>query len=75
LVRTGRMSSDSAMADCEIRVVGLPAEGNVKLFYRWLSLDVLEASIELDGDALRSASARAIVLWNDPTDKTPKAQA
>jgi hypothetical protein len=43
--------------------VGLPAEGNVELFYRWLNLDVSEASIESDGDTLRSASARAIVLW------------
>ena len=74
LMRTGQMSSDSAMADCEIWVVGLPAEGNVELFYRWLSLDVPEASIEFDGDTLRSASARAIVLWDVPTDETPKGQ-
>ena len=73
LLRTGRTSSDSAMADCEIRVVGLPAEGNVELFYRWLTLDVPEASIELDGDALRSAAARAVVLWDVPTEQTPKA--
>jgi hypothetical protein len=71
LIRTDRMSSDSAMADCEIRVVGLPSEGNVELFYRWLSLDVPEASIELDGDALRSASAHAVVLWDVPTEQTP----
>lgn len=75
LVRIGRMSSDSGMADCEIWVVGLPAEGNVELFYRWLRLDVPETSIQLDGDTLRSASARAVVLWDVPTDETPKAKA
>jgi hypothetical protein len=72
LVHAGRISSDDGMADCEVWVAGLPTEGNVELFYRWLDLDVPEASIELDGDALRSASARAVVLWDDaPTGETP----
>jgi hypothetical protein len=68
LMHVGQMSSDAGMADCEVWVVGLPTEGNVELFYRWLDLDVPEASIELDGDALRSASARAVVLWDVPGD-------
>lgn len=72
LVRTGRTSSDTAMADCEIWVVGLPAEGDVELFYRWLTLGVPEASIAIDGDALRSAAARAVVLWDEPTAEKPQ---
>lgn len=71
LVHTSRTSSDTAMADCEIRVAGLPAEGDVELFYRWLTLGVTEASIVIDGDALRSASARAVVLWDVPTEEKP----
>ncbi len=66
LIHTGRMSRAPRTADCEIWVVGLPPEGDVELFYRWLRLDIPEASIRLDGDALRSACARAVVLWDVP---------
>ena len=66
-MRSDRHSNNSAAADCEVHVAGLPAEGPVTLFYRWLNLGVPEGSVELDGDALRSASGRAVVLWDPPT--------
>jgi hypothetical protein len=70
-MRVGRISSDSGKGDHEISVVGLPGEGDVTLFYQWLGLGVPEGSVELDGDALRSAAARAVVLWDNPTAPEP----
>jgi hypothetical protein len=73
-IHTGRTSSDTGVADCEVWVTGLPAEGHVTLYSRWLALDIPEAAVELDGDALREASARAVVLWDVPTDDAPQPQ-
>jgi hypothetical protein len=72
LVRRGRMACDDRAADLEIWIMGLPAEGDVELFYRWLDLGVPETSVAIDGDALRAASAGAVVLWDVPTEEEPK---
>ena len=49
-----------------LRVHGIPEEGDVTLFYQWLEFAVGEASVVIDGDALRAAAARATVLWEHP---------
>lgn len=73
-VHSGHRSSDtSGIADCEIWVFGLPEEGDVTLFHRWLDFDVPEGSVELDGEALRAASARAVVLWDADAPDAPDA--
>lgn len=46
-----------------VSVYGLPGQGPVTLFYQWLEFGVPESSVEIDGDELRAAAARAIVLW------------
>jgi hypothetical protein len=50
----------------DLRVFGLPEEGSVTLFYQWLEFGVAESSVVIDGDALRAAAARAVVLWEHP---------
>jgi hypothetical protein len=73
LMRRGRMSCDDRAADYEVWVMGLPVEGDVELFYRWLDFDVPETSVEIDGDALRAASAGAVTLWDFPVEEEPPA--
>lgn len=71
LVRLGHTSSDARVADLEIWIMGLPTEGDVELFYRWLDLDVPETSVAIEGDALRAASAGAVVLWDVSAEEEP----
>ena len=47
-------------------VWGLPEEGDVDLVYSWPAEDVSESRLELDGDRLRAAAGRAVVLWEEP---------
>ena len=63
IIGNGRWSSDDGIFEWEVHVIGIPEEGPVRLYHQWLALDVAEASTEIDGDALRSASARAVELW------------
>ena len=74
-IHSGRRSSDFRIFECELWVFDLPEEGDVTLFYRWLALGVPEASVVFDGDALRAAAARAVVLWDSPTAEIPKSEA
>lgn len=49
-------------------VWGLPDEGDVSVVCAWPAEDVPESRLELDGDALREAAGRAVVLWEEPED-------
>ena len=62
-IGSGRWTSDDGIFEWEINVVGIPKDGPVEFYYRWLALDVPESVTRIDGDALRSAAARAVVLW------------
>lgn len=50
-------------------VWGLPSEGSVSVFYSWGLEKVPESRFEIDGDDLRAAAARAVVLWEDGPDE------
>ena len=60
----GGHSSDTE-AENEFHLYGLPKQGAITLLWRWQALGVAESSLELDGDVLRAAAARAIVLWDE----------
>lgn len=47
---------------------GLPDEGPITLVYDWLDQDVPESRYEIDGDAVRAAADRIVVLWDDDGD-------
>jgi hypothetical protein len=44
---------------------GLPAEGPITLVYQWLDQEAPETRHEIDGDAVRAAADRIVVLWDD----------
>lgn len=44
---------------------GLPQQGPVTIVYSWLDQEVPESSFEIDGDAVRAAADRIVVLWED----------
>jgi hypothetical protein len=46
----------------------LPPSGPVALFASWLAHDIPETMAELDGDAIRAATGRAVTLWPDDPD-------
>lgn len=48
---------------------GLPEEGPITIMYSWLDQDVPESRFEIDGDAVRAAADRIIVLWEDDGDE------
>ncbi|MFJ5612077.1 hypothetical protein ACIQCJ_22135 [Streptomyces sp. NPDC093221] len=48
----------------------LPPDGPVTVFTSWLDAGVREASVELDGAAIRAAGGRAVRLW--PQDEDPE---
>lgn len=50
-------------------VWGLPEEGPVTIVYSWAAQNVPETSLEIDGDQLRSAAGRAVLLWPEPEDE------
>ena len=50
-------------------VWNVPESGDVSLVYSWLARSVPESRLTLDGEALRAAAARAVVLWPEPTDE------
>jgi hypothetical protein len=54
------------LAHVNLRVHGIPEQGDVTLFSQWLEFGVAEASVVIDGDTLRAAAARATVLWEHP---------
>jgi hypothetical protein len=49
-------------------VWGIPEQGDVELIYSWLAESVPESRVEVDGDAVRAAAARAVTLWDEPDD-------
>jgi hypothetical protein len=44
---------------------GIPEEGDVELIYSWPAESVSESRLEIDGDVLRDAAARAVTLWDE----------
>lgn len=44
-------------------VWGLPEQGPVTLVYDWEAEGIPESRFDLDGDVLRAAATRAVVLW------------
>ena len=50
-------------------VWGIPETGGLDLVYSWPAEDVPESLLALDGDALRSAAGRAVVLWDEPEEE------
>jgi hypothetical protein len=62
----GSRAGDGGSA--ELSLYGLPEQGSIALFWSWLAVGVPESSLELDGDALREAASRAVVLWDASAD-------
>ncbi|MDO9354538.1 MAG: hypothetical protein Q7T55_12635 [Solirubrobacteraceae bacterium] len=48
----------------------IPAEGDLKLYFRWLSQGLEEREVMLDGDELRTAAAACRGIW--PGAKMPE---
>jgi hypothetical protein len=46
----------------------LPKSGDVSIVYSWLARSVPESRLTLDGEILRAAAARAVVLWPEPDE-------
>lgn len=67
LISTVRTSSDTGVFDWEVSVTAIPAAGPVELYHQWLDLGIGESMSEIDGDALRDAADRSVVLW--PADE------
>jgi hypothetical protein len=44
----------------------LPTSGDVSIVYSWLARSIPESRLTLDGEILRAAAARAVVLWPEP---------
>jgi hypothetical protein len=63
LIGNDRRTSDDGIFEWGIHVGGIPKDGSVQLYHQWLELDIPEAYTLIDGDALRSAAARAVELW------------
>jgi hypothetical protein len=49
----------------ELSLFGLPEQGSITLYWSWLAFGVPESPLELDGDALREAASRSLVLWEE----------
>ena len=73
VLRLERASSVSDESDSEAVLYGLPGKGSLKFHARWSALGAAESSVELDGDALRDAAARALPLW--PAAEPPATEA
>jgi hypothetical protein len=52
-------------------VWNLPEAGDVSIVYSWLARSVPESRLTLDGNALRAAAARSVVLWPEPLEQEP----
>jgi hypothetical protein len=61
-------SGDGRRWDANFWVHPLSPAGPVTLVASWLKYGVAETSAELDGDAIREAAERAVILWPDEPD-------
>jgi hypothetical protein len=68
VLEPGGAGSTDTEAELEVHLYGLPEQGSITLVWRWEAVGVPESSLELDGDALRAAAARALVLWEEPPE-------
>jgi hypothetical protein len=66
VLRGGGGSGGGGRWEQGLWVWNLPAEGDVSIVYSWLAREVPESRLTLDGEALRAAAARAVVLWPEP---------
>lgn len=73
VLELGSSTNSDSTGEHEVRLHGLPEQGSITVFWRWQAIGAAESSLELDGDALREASARARILWQEeaPSGKEP----
>jgi hypothetical protein len=63
MVMPGSSGGSDRRWDGKFWVHPLPPEGPVTIVAAWLKHQVAETRVELDGDAIRAAAARAVTLW------------
>jgi hypothetical protein len=70
----GSASATDREEAAELNLFGLPERGSITLHWSWLDLGVPESSLVLDGDTLREAASRSLVLWEEREETASSAE-